>query len=298
MQRLIGLIRLMRPKQWLKNVVLFAGVVFAELFTSPTALLRSLAAFGIFCLLSGAVYALNDAVDAERDRSHPYKKKRPVASGLIPRSLAYVWFFVLAAGGLFAAYTVTTGFFIVGAAYLALNLIYTFWAKKVVILDVLLIAFGFVLRAIGGVEALVDLSPGLQASPWFLAVTLFLALFLALEKRRAELKSLAEDAGNHRKTLSEYSIRLLDQMSAVVTTATVVAYSLYTLWPTTVEKFGTEGLVYTVPFVLYGIFRYLYDVEQRRLGGNPSAILTKDVSLLVNILLWAAAVVLILYFKP
>jgi 4-hydroxybenzoate polyprenyltransferase len=298
MQRLIGLFRLMRPRQWLKNVVLFAGVVFAELFTSPTALLRSLAAFGIFCLLSGAVYALNDAVDAERDRSHPHKKNRPVASGLVSRTAAYAWSFILAAGGLLAAWTVTDGFLVVGAVYLGLNLVYSFWAKKVVILDVLLVAFGFVLRAIGGVEALVDLSPGLKASPWFLAVTLFLALFLALEKRRAELKSLAEGAENHRKTLSEYSVRLLDQMSAVVTTATVVAYSLYTLWPTTVEKFGTEGLVYTVPFVLYGIFRYLYDVEQRRLGGNPSAILSRDVSLLVNILLWAAAVVLILYFKP
>jgi len=144
----------------------------------------------------------------------------------------------------------------------------------------------------------VDFSPGLKSSPWFLAVTLFLALFLALEKRRAELTSLAEGAESHRKTLSEYSTRLLDQMSAVVTTATVVSYSLYTLWPSTVERFGTEGLIYTVPFVLYGVFRYLYDVEQRRLGGNPSAILSKDFSLLVDVLLWAAAVVLVIHFKP
>jgi len=298
MRKLYGLIRLMRPKQWLKNVVVFAGVVFARLYISPEALLRSLAAFGIFCLLSGAVYALNDAVDAESDRLHPHKKNRPVASGLVPRPLAYVWSLVLAAGGLLAAWTVTDGFLIVGACYLGLNLIYSFWAKKVVILDVLLVAFCFVLRAIGGVEALVDFSPGLKVSPWFLAVTLFLALFLALEKRRAEIKSLAEDAESHRKTLSEYSTRLLDQMSAVVTTATVVTYSLYTLWPSTVERFGTEGLVYTVPFVLYGVFRYLYDVEQRRLGGNPSAILSKDFSVLVDVLLWAAAVVLIIHFKP
>ena len=298
MRKLIGLLRLMRPRQWLKNVVVFAGVVFAQLYTSPAALLRSLLAFGIFCLLSGAVYALNDAVDAERDRSHPHKKNRPVASGLVSRPLAYVWFIVLAAGGLAAAWTVTSGFLIVGAVYLGLNLVYSFWAKKVVILDVLLVAFGFVLRAIGGVEALVDFSPGLKSSPWFLAVTLFLALFLALEKRRAELKSLAEGAETHRKTLSQYSTRLLDQMSGVVTTATVVSYSLYTLWPSTVDRFGTEGLIYTVPFVLYGVFRYLYDVEQRRLGGNPSAILSKDISLLVDVLLWAAAVVLIIHFKP
>ncbi len=298
MKTIVGLLRLMRPKQWLKNTFLFAGVIFSKLFTVPAALLNSLLAFGIFCLLSGAVYALNDAVDAERDRAHPEKKNRPVAAGVISRPLAFGWSFILAVGGLTAAWFINQSFFIVGAAYLALNLLYSFWGKRVVILDVFLIAFGFVLRAVGGVEALVELSPGLTFSTWFLGVTLFLALFLGLEKRRAELKSLAAGAATHRETLSQYTVHLLDQMSAIVTSATVVSYSLYTMWPSTVENFGTEALIYTVPFVLFGIFRYLYIVEKHNLGGNPSSILAKDVYLLVDVLLWVVAVVLIILFKP
>lgn len=298
MKTIVGLFKLMRPKQWLKNTFLFAGVIFSKLFTVPAALLNSLLAFGIFCLLSGAVYAFNDAVDVERDRAHPKKKNRPVASGVISRPLALGWSFILAVGGLAAAWFINQSFFIVGAAYLALNLLYSFWGKRVVILDVFLIAFGFVLRAVGGVEALVELSPGLTFSTWFLGVTLFLALFLGLEKRRAELKSLAAGAATHRETLSQYTVHLLDQMSAIVTSATVVSYSLYTMWPSTVANFGTEALIYTVPFVLFGIFRYLYIVEKHNLGGNPSSILAKDVYLLVDVLLWVVAVVLIILFKP
>ena len=298
MKTIVGLLRLMRPKQWLKNGVLFAGVIFSQLFTIPAALLNAAAAFGVFCLLSGAVYALNDAVDAERDRTHPEKKNRPVAAGVVSRPLAFIWSFLLAAGGLTAAWFITQSFFVVGAAYLALNLLYSFWGKQVVILDVFLIALGFVLRAVGGIEALVEISPGLTFSTWFLGVTLFLALFLGLEKRRAELKTLEAGAATHRKTLSQYTPHLVDQMSAVVTSATVISYCLYTMWPSTVANFGTEALIYTVPFVLFGIFRYLYDVEKKNLGGNPSAILAKDVYLLVDVLLWVVSVVLIILFKP
>lgn len=301
MRLVIGLFKLMRPKQWLKNVILFAGVVFGELFTIPSALLTALAAFGIFCMLSGAVYALNDSVDAEKDRLHPEKRRRPIATGDVPRPLGYVWSIALAGVGLYLAWTINLNFAVVGAVYLTLNLAYSFWAKGVVILDVFLIAVGFVLRAIAGVEALVALPyapPDFAPSSWFLLVTLFLALFLGLEKRRAEINSLKDGAAGHRKTLDHYSPRLLDQMSAVVTTATVISYSLYTMWPDTVARFGTNALVYTVPIVLFGIFRYLYDVDKRNLGGNPSTILFKDAFLLVTVVVWVAAVVLILYFKP
>jgi len=301
MKVVFGLFKLMRPRQWIKNVILFAGVVFSELFVIPQALLVALAAFGVFCMLSGAVYSLNDSVDAEKDRGHPEKRHRPVASGVVPRSLGFVWSALLGLGGLYLAWIISPNFAVVGAVYLALNLLYSFWAKGVVILDVFIIAVGFVLRAIAGVEALVELPyapPGFAPSSWFLMVTLFLALFLALEKRRGELAALKEDAAVHRKTLSKYSPRLLDQMSAVVTTATVISYSLYTMWPDTVARFGTNALIYTLPFVLFGIFRYLYDVDKKGLGDNPSAILSKDPYLLVTVLLWAAAVVLILYFKP
>jgi 4-hydroxybenzoate polyprenyltransferase len=241
-------------------------------------------------LLSGAVYLINDLVDLDRDRLHPVKRHRPLAAGRLSPSLAKgaALFVVLAAlGGSFA---LGTYFGLVALVYFGLMTVYSFVLKNVVILDVLTVAFAFVLRAIAGAVAI-----GEPFSNWLLIVTMLLALFLALSKRRHELTLLAADAAGHRSILGEYSPYLLDQMIAVVTASTVVVYALYTQAPETVSKFGTDRLVWTLPLVLYGIFRYLYLVHQRDEGGNPSRVLLNDRPLLADVAIWTVAVVAIIY---
>jgi 4-hydroxybenzoate polyprenyltransferase len=282
----------LRPHQWTKNLVVIAALAFSKHLFDGDAVAQSAIAFATFCGLSGAVYLVNDLVDLERDRLHPLKRARPIASGALPVPTARVAAAVLLALGLLAAWGLGPGFFACALSYLALNLAYSFVLKDVVILDVLAIAIGFVVRAVAGALAI-----QVVFSDWLLVCTILLALFLALAKRRHELATL-ENAAGHRQALAEYSPYLLDQMIAVVTASCLTAYAFYTLAPETVEKYRTERLALTIPFVIYGIFRYLYLVHRREQGGSPSDVLLADWPLLAAVALWAAAVVLIVYTAP
>ena len=292
-----GLLAELRPRQWTKNLVLFAGLVFSKNATDADLAVRSLLAFVCFCFASGAVYIINDITDREQDRLHPVKRHRPIASGLLNPGVAAGWAIALVAATTALALYLGGTFPAVFAVFLVLNLSYSFKLKQIMGLDVLAIAVGFVLRAIAGVEVLAKSQPEIELSPWLLVCTLFLALFLGLGKRRAELSQLVENAERHRKSLANYSIGLLNQMIAMVSAATVISYSIYTISPGTVQKFHTEKLVYTVPFVVYGLWRYLYLVFEKEGGGNPSEALLTDAPLLVNVLLWVLAVAGVLYLS-
>ena len=279
----------MRPRQWVKNLFVFAGLVFAQrLFTESA--WRALAGFAIFCALSGAIYLINDVADRERDRLDPRKRARPIAAGRLPAGVAVAAAIVLVVVGLVFAAILSRPFLVTALAYVVLLIAYSAWLKHIVIVDVLVVACGFVLRAVAG-AVVIDV----EMSGWLLICTILLALFLALGKRRYEYVALEQDAVRHRPILAEYSPALLDQMIAVVTASTVTAYALYTMSPETVAKFRTHWLPATLPFVLYGIFRYLYLLYQRRLGGNPSELLLSDRALLINTVCWICAVLLIIY---
>lgn len=280
----------LRPAQWTKNLVVFAGVMFGRQLLNVEALAATLAAFGVFCGLSGVVYLVNDVADRESDRLHPKKRFRPIASGGLAVGTALAAAAVLAVGSLAVALAIGRGFTAVAVSYLALLTLYSGPLKRIVILDVLTIAIGFVMRAAAGAVAI-----GVPISHWLLVCTILLALFLALAKRRQELTLLADGAAGHRAILSEYSPALLDQMIAIVTAATLMAYALYTVSPETVAKFGTDRLLFTFPFPLYGIFRYLYLVHQRQGGGSPAELLLRDRPLLACVALWAGAVAAIIY---
>lgn len=285
----------LRPGQWTKNLLVFAGVLFGNasvgrgLFDRDP-LLRATAAFGLFCALSGVVYLVNDVSDRESDRQHPLKSRRPIASGALPVRIAVVAAIAITAASLVGSAMLGRGFLLVAVCYLALQALYSGPLKQIVIIDVLAIAIGFVLRAVAGAVA-VDV----DISHWLLVCTILLALFMALAKRRHEIVLLAEGATSHRAILREYSPYLLDQMIAVVTASTLIAYIFYTISPETQEKFGTPWLGLTIPFPLYGIFRYLYLVHRREGGGSPADMLLTDRPLLACVALWAVAVALIIY---
>lgn len=285
----------LRPRQWTKNGVVFAGLIFSRHAFEPALVLRALVGFVIFCAVSGASYLINDFTDLEKDRLHPEKRRRPMASGALPPAAGLAAAGVLLAASLGAATRLGGGFTLAAVAYAVLIFAYSLVLKRAIILDVLAIAVGFVLRAIAGVEVVRRADPAVELSPWLLVCTLFLALFLATGKRRHELVLLESGAANHRRTLGEYSARLLDLMMGVMTAATLIAYATYTIAPATVAKFQSPALVYTIPFVIYGIFRYAYLVLERQSGGNPSEVLLTDWPTLANILLWLMAVGLILY---
>jgi 4-hydroxybenzoate polyprenyltransferase len=287
-----ALLRSMRPAQWTKNLFVFAALIFAQKFFSGPLFLKSAAAFVVFCFVSGAFYIFNDLQDREEDRAHPKKSQRPIARGDISPAQALAVFLLLAGGSLVAAFFLNRAFFIAVAIYVLLQLGYSLKLKQVVILDIFVIAAGFVIRVVAG-----GLVIDVPISSWLLICTTLLALFLSMSKRRHELVLLEDKATNHRPILKEYSAYLLDQMIAVVTASTLIAYCLYTISPETVEKFGTEHLVWTSAFVLYGIFRYLYLVHQKGKGGSPEELVLQDKPLLLNIVLWIAAVILILYYR-
>lgn len=289
MTMLAAIVVSLRPRQWVKNLFVFAGLIFAQkLFTPATWV--ALAGFAIFCGLSGAIYLFNDVADRERDRLDPRKRIRPIAAGRLPVGVAIGTGVVLVMGGLVLAALLSRAFFLTAFAYVILLIAYSAWLKHIVIVDALVVAGGFVLRAVAG-AVVIDV----EISGWLLICTILLALFLALGKRRYEYVALEQDAARHRPILAEYSPALLDQMIAVVTASTVTAYALYTMSPETVAKFHTHWLPATLPFVLYGIFRYLYLLYQRRLGGNPSELLLSDRALLINTICWICAVLLIIY---
>jgi 4-hydroxybenzoate polyprenyltransferase len=285
-----ALLASLRPRQWTKNLLVFAGLIFSRGLLEPALVARSVLAFSLFCLLSGGVYLINDVMDAERDRAHPQKRHRPVASGRLPPAVALAAGVGLLAGATAAAFLLSPRFGLVALAYAVLLTAYSAGLKDVVIVDTLIIAGGFVLRALAGVVVL-----GIDFSDWLLLCTILLALFLTFGKRRAELRTLEAGAIGHRPILSEYSPELLDQMIAVVTASTLMAYALYTMATETHVRLGTARLPLTIPFVLYGIFRYLYLLYRRDLGGNPSEHLLTDRALLVDVALWGAAVIVILY---
>jgi 4-hydroxybenzoate polyprenyltransferase len=288
----VAIIRSVRPAQWLKNVLVFAPLIFAHQALEPHALLRSLAVFALFCLTSGAVYLVNDLLDRASDREHPVKCRRPIASGELSPAVAIAAAALLGAGALSAAVLLDRRVAFVLGMYLLVNLLYSRVLKHLVILDVMTIAAGFVLRVVAG-----GIAVGVPLSSWLLLCTSLLALFLGFGKRRHELVLLEINASSHRPILAEYSPYFLDQLIAVVTTSTLVTYALYTMDPAVHQKLGTPYLPLTIPFVLYGIFRYLYLVHQKQEGGDPSQIIFSDRALLVDVLLWAATAFTILYYR-
>ena len=279
-----------RPQQWIKNLFVFAALIFGQEYLYPEKIILASLGFIIFCALSSCVYFLNDILDIEQDKAHPLKKNRPIAAGKLSISTAITTFLLLAVLSLAGAWILNFRFFLISLAYFILNLLYSLHLKHVVIVDVLLIAIGFVLRAVAGACAI-----SVPISPWLYLCTILISLFLALAKRRHEIVLLENSANNHRAILSEYSPYFLDQMIAVVTASTLMAYALYTMSPDVVDKFHTKNLNLTIPFVIYGIFRYLYLVHQKEKGGSPSEVMLTDKPLMVNILLWLLACIIILH---
>jgi 4-hydroxybenzoate polyprenyltransferase len=286
----LNLLISLRPAQWTKNLLVFAALVFAEKLFDVRAIALSVAAFVIFCALSGVVYLINDIADRQIDREHPLKRRRPIAAGTLPVGVAAAAAAVIGSAALIAAFALGWQLGLVAAGYVALQALYSGPLKHIVIIDVLALSIGFVLRAAAGAVAI-----EVVVSHWLFVCTILLAMFLALAKRRHELILLADGAASHRPILGEYSPYLLDQMIGVVTASTLIAYIFYTISAETAQKFGTDLLGLTIPFPLYGIFRYLYLVHRREGGGSPAELLINDRPLLVCVMLWVAAVVLIIY---
>ncbi|MBM3306937.1 MAG: decaprenyl-phosphate phosphoribosyltransferase [Candidatus Eisenbacteria bacterium] len=294
---LAAIVRAMRPEQWTKNLVLFAGLLFAGGLTDPVLLGLSVQGFLAFCLLSGASYLMNDLVDLRRDREHPEKRRRPLASGAVSPRAAGLAALIAAVAGLAWSYAVNPGFGHVALGYVALNAAYSLVLRRVVILDVMAIAVGFVLRAVGSVEVLVGDVSRIELSPWLLVCTFLLALFLGLGKRRHEVVALGSGAGAHREALEGYPRGLVEALISATGSATIVSYAIYTIWPGTVEKIGSARLVYTIPFVVYGVLRYMYLILAAGQGGAPARSLVSDRPLGLNILLWVVAVAITIYLR-
>ncbi len=286
----------LRPKQWTKNLLVFVGVIFSQHLSEGAMLQRAVAGFLTFSLLSGSVYVLNDLLDIESDRQHPRKRLRPIASGALPVAVAWTMLPLLWIAVALLSWWLGVGFMIVAGVYLLNNFAYSHWLKHQVVLDVMLISLGFVLRAIAGVAVLWPISPETQLSPWLLVCTFFGALFLGVSKRRRELVNAGKQAGMQRAVLQVYTPELLDIMLSVSAATTLMAYALYTIWPTTVTKFGTEALMYTVPFVAYGVFRYLHLVNVSESSEDPSQVLLSDRPIQITVVLFLTTAVWVLYF--
>lgn len=280
----------MRPREWVKNVFVLAALVFTKRIFDPSDLLQGGLAFACFCLISGAAYLFNDIRDRENDRQHPLKRHRPIASGALRVSVAALAAVLLALIALIGGFYVHPHFGIVLLIYAVLNIAYTLYLKHIVILDVMIIAAGFLLRAIGGAVAI-----QVAISSWFILCTMLLALFLGFAKRRHELALLEGEASTHRRILAEYSPQFLDQIIAIVTAGALVSYALYTMSPEVIEKLGTKYLNLTIPFVIYGMLRYLYLIYKKDGGGNPTSTVLGDIPLLIACALWLLTLGLILY---
>lgn len=291
--RLPAWFRVLRPRQWTKNLAVFAPLVFARRVFEPEAATRELLAFVAFCFLSSGTYVFNDWIDREEDRKHPEKALRPIAAHEIRARTVLLLIVICWAAGLDLGSVLGWKFAALGGAYLVLQLLYTFVLKHQVILDVLTIAAGFVLRVLAGAVAI-----DVPVSGWLFLCALLLALFLGLAKRRQEIVSLQEAATQHRVALGEYSLPLLDQMLSTVAGMCILAYGLYTVSPDTVLKVGSDRLKWTLPFVLYGILRYLYLVHRRDVTGSPERVLFSDIPTIVNLLLYGVTVVAVLYAFP
>jgi len=290
-----ALLQALRPKQWTKNLLVFAGVVFSQHAGDPVLVMRAVAGFVAFSLLASSVYIVNDLKDVEVDRLHPKKRHRPIASGALSPAVAWTVVPFLLAGVAALSSWLGFGFLLVLAAYLVSNVAYSFGMKHQVIMDVFLIASGFVLRAVAGVELLKPVAPETQLSAWLLVCTLLGALFLAVSKRRRELMNAGSLASDQRAVLGTYTPELLDRMLTIAAACTLMSYALYTIWPATVAKFGTEALIVTVPVVAYGVFRYLHLVRVSEMSEDPSQVLLADRPIQATVLVYVALSLWILY---
>ena len=288
MPQVIALIRLLRPHQWLKNGFVFVGVLFGHAWREPALLGGAVLAFVAFCLLSSAVYVVNDYVDREQDRHHPEKKRRPLASGAVAVPTALALGAACLAGGLALAFLASRAAWIF-VAYLLLQVVYNLGAKHIVVLDVFIIAAGFMLRILAGTVGI-----GIAPTHWLLLCGLMLTLFLGFAKRRAELDAMVDDSAVHRRVLEHYSKTMLDQYIVIAASGTVVSYALYTVSPETIALHGTRWLIASVPFVLYGMLRYLYLLHRQGGGGDPAREVLGDPHLIAALAGWALLVVALL----
>jgi 4-hydroxybenzoate polyprenyltransferase len=288
----VAAIRLVRPQQWIKNAFVFAALIFAKELFQIDPLLSTLRAFGAFCLTASSAYIVNDILDAEADRAHPKKRFRPIAAGIftIPHALILLGSIVCLA--FLLAWPLPVSFKAIIGFYFVMNLAYSFKLKEVMLLDVFIIAAGFMLRVVGGAAAI-----GVATSSWLVLCSLFISLFLGFAKRRGELVAAqAVGAQSERKVLHHYRLEVLDQILTITAAGTVISYALYTVAPRTIEIFGTEKLIYTTVFVIYGVFRYLHLIHSTDSTENPTAVVVSDVPILVIVGLWIAACVILIYF--
>lgn len=289
--KLINLIILIRPRQWLKNVFVFAAIIFAGQLLNFHLLFLNIIAFAAFCGVSGMTYIINDITDLEADRIHKKKRFRPLAAGELTINEAKIFFVVIAILTTILCYRLGLNFSAVIIIYFIINLFYSVWIKEVVIVDVFFISFGFMLRVVGGAAAI-----NVSISSWMILTTIFISLFLAISKRRAELSSVdTENIERQRKVLRHYDVIFTDQMNTVAATGTIICYALYTVSEKATSTFHTDNLIYTTPFVIYGIFRYLYLIHKKNLGESPEQIVTKDIPLIISIALWFLVSVFIIY---
>jgi len=275
----------MRPKQWYKNLVIFIGIVFSLNLLNFNLWINVISAFVTFCLLSGSIYIINDCLDVEKDRNHPKKCKRPLASGRLKTSHALLFSGIAVVAALLLAFTVNVSLLLVSLAFFGLILIYSLFLKELILVDILVISTGFVLRAVAGCVAI-----GVFVSPWLIICTFLMALFLALVKRRHELILLKDKAGSHRKILEGYSKEMLDQMTNITTAALVMSYSLYTFFAQNIY------IMLTIPLAFYGVFRYLFLVHNDGMGGEPEMIF-RDKGMVISMTLWVVLVIGVLYFN-
>ena len=283
----------LRPHQWVKNVLVFGALVFSHSLLDWSAVRLSVSAFLLFCAASSGIYLLNDLRDLEQDRKHPTKRLRPLASGAVNPSAAFIVMPTLLAGSLVGTFFLRAEFAVILLAYVVLNIAYSFGLKRMVIVDEMVIDLGFVFRAVAGAVVI-----GVATSPWLILCTLTLALLVGFGKRRHELYLLGRDAQTHRASLENYSLPFLDMMMGISGATAVVTYSLYTLAPETAARVGSPYLVLTVPWVMYGIFRYLYLVHQQKEGGDPTQLFVSDFPTLINAILWAVTVCIVIYYRP
>ena len=284
-------VRLVRPKQWIKNLFVFAPLIFAkELFMAGPGI-AALQAFIAFSLTASVVYIINDVADVAADRLHPEKRLRPIAAGTVSLVEAFVLIALLLVCAVFVALAMDTRFQLILAAYLLMNIAYSFKLKEIVLLDVFVIAAGFMMRVLGGAYAI-----SVETSTWLVLCTLFISLFLGFAKRRGELVMMEDSAHRERKVLQLYRVGFLDQMLTIAAAGTVIAYALYTVAPRTLQVFGTDKLIYTTVFVIYGIFRYLYLIHTTRSTDNPTNAITSDWPILITASLWVLSCVLLIYF--
>lgn len=288
-------VKSMRVHQWVKNTFIFAPMIFSLRFLQVDYIKKSLLAFFLFSLVAGSIYIFNDCFDKKKDRLHPDKRNRPIASGALRIPTALGGAFVILAVSLIAIFKFNRNFFIIAVVYILMNILYSYFLKNIVILDVMVIAVGFVLRVkIGG-----DID-NIELSVWILIVTFLLAIFLGLIKRRQELVKINNSDGNPdsetRKTLKKYNLSLLDQLISITTATTLISYIIYVANPNVLEKFNTKDLYLTVPFVVFGVFRYLYLTYSEGKGENPAEILFSDLPFLINIIMWLVVFLAVIFY--